>query len=236
MTTLVHPTTGSPLKLGRNPPLPIAARRMHLPIERYIRRAMPRPPDQTTYATRARSCLKQIMRNDVLSCCTSAAAFHILGSWFGNAGHPVEFANAQIEAFYSRSTGYVPGKPSTDQGGDEITVLDCWRDHGLIVDQATPAGRRKILGHLVVDATNRDQLKLAIWLFLNLYFGVSLPDEWVGKMMPAADGAVWPVAGDPDPNNGHAFAGVDFSPEGVIVDTWGILVLVPWDAVASTLR
>jgi hypothetical protein len=41
------------------------------------------------------------------------------------------------------------------------------------------------------------------------------------------------VAGSPDPNNGHGVAGVGYTSEGVIIDTWGMTGLMTDAAIAQ---
>ena len=134
---------------------------------------------------------------------------------------------AETVAFYSATTGYDPADPSTDRGGDEVTVLNDWRDKGFFAD-----GSGKIAGWANVDATERTLVKQAIWLFENVYFGVELPDAWI-KPFPQGNGFTWDVAGDADPSNGHCFAGLGYNDNGVIINSWGIMGTVTWAAVAK---
>lgn len=102
--------------------------------------------------------------NDSLGDCTAAAAAHVetVVSQFGQ-GTPVVPSVNDVIAFYSGSTGYVPGKPSTDQGGDMATVLKYWNKTGI-------AGH-KIAAYFAVDPTDFDEMRAALYLFGNLYIG-----------------------------------------------------------------
>lgn len=80
------------------------------------------------------------------------------------------------------------------------------------------APQHQIAGWLAVDPANA---VLALWLFENLMFGVELPDAWISPF-PSASGFVWDVAGNPDPDNGHAFCGTSWSPTGIGIATWGM--------------
>ena len=51
--------------------------------------------------------------------------------------------------------------------------------------------------------------------------------------MPSASGFVWDVAGMADPDAGHAFCGVGYTNDGVIIDTWGYLGLLTWAAISK---
>ena len=172
--------------------------------------------------------MTNVYGNDRLGDCTAAGAGHIIGAWRGNArnGDPAPTVE-QVIAFYSKTTGYDPSKPSTDQGGDEVTVLNDWRDKGFFAD-----GSGKILGWANVDGANVQRVKQAIWLFENVYFGVELPDAWISPF-PQANGFTWDVAGDANPVHGHCFAGLGYNDNGVIVNSWGMMGTVTWAAVAK---
>jgi hypothetical protein len=220
--TLIHPLTGKSYKLGRKRP---AIRRPRLFLRDYLAPPLPPPPAAVYYSSEAPAVLAQVLCNDRLGCCTASGAFHIDGVMLGVAGAPVTWSDEQVEAFYARSTGYVIGDPATDNGGDEETVLGYWRDHGLLAD-----GTHKIAGYLSVDAANLTEIKTALWLFENLYFGEELPSAYVDPM-PSGSGFAWDVAGASDPNNGHCFVGVGYGLAGVTIDTWGMIGIQTWAAV-----
>lgn len=102
--------------------------------------------------------------NDSLGDCTAAGAAHVETalSQFGQ-GTPVVVSDADVIKFYSGSTGYVPGKPNTDQGGDMATVLKYWNQTGI-------AGH-KIAAYFAVDPKDFDEMRAALYLFGNLYIG-----------------------------------------------------------------
>jgi len=210
---LKHPSTGRIVRLGRRRPI---ARGPRLKLARYMPAIMPTIPANTNYRGNAAAFLAQILANDRLGDCTAAGAFHIDGLLLGNAGQPITFTEDDAVKFYSATTGYVPGDPSTDRGGDEVTVLNYWRQYGLVGND------HKISAWVSVDAANEQQVRLAMYLFENLYFGVELPDAWVNPF-PSGNGFTWDVAGDPDPENGHSFVGIDLEEGGILIDTWGMI-------------
>jgi hypothetical protein len=217
---------GYALKLGRLRP----TERPKLRCSRYMKAGLPTPPPVIHWTGPADSStsLFNILANDELGDCTSAGAGHILDifrAWNGSRASSV--TRQQAIDFYSKSTGYVPSDPSTDQGGDEITVLNCWRDKGYFAD-----GSGKIAGYVGVDAANVEQCKAAIWLFGNLYFGVELPDAWL-RPAPRGNGFTWDVAGEPDPHNGHCFIAGAYNSNGAIIDTWGMIGTLTWAGVAK---
>lgn len=213
-------------KLGRTRPAP--GRR--LSFSSYAGPSLPDPPAYVHRGKAALPCLSNIYGNDRLGDCTAAGAAHIMGIWRGNAGNndPAPTADQVID-FYSATCGYVRGNPGTDQGGDEVTVLNAWRDKGFFAD-----GSGKIAAWVNVDATNAKQVRQAIWLAEAVYFGVELPSAWVSPM-PQTSGFIWDVAGNPDPNNGHCFisGSYDSNVRGVIIDSWGEFGFLTMDAIAK---
>lgn len=214
---------GRAFRLGRTRPAPHAPR---LLFRDYLKASLAPPPASVDYTARGKPFLSEILGNDRLGDCTAAGAFHIGGALLGSAGMPIPFTEADAIAFYSATTGYNPADPLSDQGGDEATVLNYWRASGL-----TP-GAHRIAGWMAVDGTNADEVRQALFLFENNYFGVELPDGWVNPM-PSGDGFVWDVVGDPDPGNGHCFVGLGYDVAGVTIDSWGMLGKITWSAIAK---
>jgi len=222
--TFVHPVTGQTLKLGRKRP---KVRYPRLSLRNYLMLALPSPPDAVDYSASAEQALSQMYDNDTLGDCVIAAMAHLAGVFAGNAGATLLFTDPEIVALYSAIGGYVPGDPSTDDGCDVQTALTYWQNNGLLSDAS-----HKIAGWLAVDPSNVEEIKTAIWLFENLVFGVELPDAWTSDM-PSASGFEWDVAGDPDPAQGHCFAGVGYSLDAVTIDTWGMEGAITLPAIAK---
>jgi hypothetical protein len=133
------------------------------------------------------------------------------------------FTNSQIVALYSAIGGYVPGNPNTDNGCDEITAWNYWKNTGA------PAGQNQIAGYVSVNPANTVEIQTAIDLFENVAFGIELPNAWVNPF-PSANGFTWDVAGPSNPNNGHAFCGVGYNANGVQICTWGMVGTITWKA------
>jgi hypothetical protein len=187
-------------------------------------RLIPTPPASCDYSATAATVLANIYGNDTLGDCVIAGYYHVKGVATGGAGDLFTAASTQIIADYSAIGGYVPGQPSTDQGCDEVTALNYWMTTG---DQ----GGTKIVGFLALDGSNFDELKLACWLFENLYFGAELPDAWISPF-PSADGFSWDVAGAPNPDNGHCFISFGYGPDDSI-DSWGLKGNLTKEAIAK---
>ena len=222
--TIQHPTSKRSFRLGRKRPV---ARCPRLRLRNYLTRRLPAPPAQCDYREPAKTALSNVYENDTLGDCVIAGIAHVVGVLTANAGQPpFIYTNSQIIELYSAIGGYVPGDPTTDQGCDEQTALNYWENQGA------PKGAHRIAGWISVDATDPTEYRTALWLFENLYFGIELPDAWINPM-PSSSGFTWDVAGNPDPNNGHCVAGVAYTAQGVIVDTWGMTGVITDAAVGK---
>jgi hypothetical protein len=220
---IITNNSGQQFKMGRRRPV---ARCPRLSLGNYLLKALPTPPDMIDYSRLPATFLSDILANDSLGDCTAAAAFHAGGTFLANAGYPIPFTVDDVVRFYSATTGYVPGNDNTDNGGDEQTVLNYWVQNGL-----TP-NLHKIAGWCHIDGNNKEECQTALWLFENLYFGISLPDAWVHPM-PESSNFIWDVAGAADTHNGHAFCGLSYKENGVGIDTWGLMGTITWEAIAK---
>lgn len=235
MRTIICPRTGRVYRLGRvfAPP-----KHRYLQLRDYRTvPALPSAPATVSYdIAAASSCLSNIYGNDSYGDCVIAAMFHMIGVFFANAGAPLpaNLTEADAVALYLQLTG------GADTGLDIATTLDWWKTNAPI------SGVSPIAGYVSIDATDWDLVTDAVYLFENLDAGINLPDAWVGADMPNANGAVWDVAGDPDPNNGHSIAanafgiasdlkitGVAGNTLGLLFNTWGFEVFVTQAAVTK---
>lgn len=216
-----HPTLKQ-VKLGRKRPPVAKGPRLHL---RNYLKALPPAPPSADYSKAADSCLSLIYANDRLGDCTIAAAYHVLGVETGNAGDLFTATDDQVISDYSKITGYNPSDPDTDQGADEEAVLNYYVQNGF-------ANGTKLAAWVAVDATNADEVRSAMFLFENLYFGMPLADAWLDPF-PSASGFVWDVAGPPDPNDGHAVCGISYDNRGVGIASWGMKGILTYGAIAE---
>jgi len=221
--SIFSPSHNRHVKLGRRRPVAPSPR---MPLSRYLRAALPTPPASCDFTAKARSVLAMVYLNDQLGDCVIAGGYHIVGVETGNAtGTPYVATDAVLKADYHAIGGYVDGDPSTDNGCDEDTAINYWTSHGF-------ANGTKLLGSVSVDATNRQQVELAVWLSEELIVCMELPDAFVNPF-PAGDGFVWDVAGAPVPDNGHSVAIAGYNAQGVIVITWGMIGIITWAALAK---
>jgi len=160
------------------------------------------------------------MKNDVLGCCTVAAAAHMIQAWTASNGAQVIIPDDEIVKIYSAVGGYVPGDPSTDNGAYMLDVLKYWRDVGFV----DAAGKvHKILGWVALNPKNRKQMAIAGDLFGGVYVGLDLP-------LSAQRQEVWATpeggpVGDGLPRSwgGHAECDLNYGPVGRACITWGDL-------------
>lgn len=207
-------------KFGRNRPTAHGPRLM---MSRYLEDlgALPTPPDDVDYSGPAMPAISRLYRNDVLGCCVISGIAHDIGVFTaGAAGTPVMFTDEQIVEMYGLIGGYDPRDPSTDQGCSETEALDYWHQHSFL--------GHPIAGWLTINTENVAEVKLAAFLFENLFFGIELPDEWT---QVRESGFVWD-AGTPNPRNGHCVVGCGFSPQGIKICTWGMTGTMTWEALA----
>jgi hypothetical protein len=223
---------------GRRRPVVTPESHPHLfrSMSRYLTgEPLPTAPDAFDYSTSSADVQSMILANGPddsapdgakggLGDCTSAARSHIIDAVTANAGAPVVMDAAATVKFYGASTGYVLGDATTDQGGDEVTVLTTWRDQGQAIDG------HSIVGYMTLDPRNQALVKSALWLFENLYYGLELADPWLSI---AGSGFVWDVGAAPNPNNGHAVPALGADASGTKINTWGFLGTLTWAANAQ---
>ncbi|MBB3882603.1 C1 family peptidase, partial [Acetobacter oeni] len=153
--------------------------------------------------------------NDKIGCCTQVSVASAIRTWTGAAQAPVMLTDPQVIDNYSAESGYVPGEPSTDEGGVELDVLNRWRIEGY----ERPGQTRDYLTAFgYVDPKNNPQVQRAIAFLGGLYIGLSLPNyacavgdfDWI--INPLADNS---IAG------GHAVFIHGYDADWLYLNTWG---------------
>jgi hypothetical protein len=234
--TLVHPTTGTIVRLGCNPPPhpPKLLFRDFLGTQTKI----PWAPDVFDWSEDAAAALAQMYLNGtttpgvpVFGDCVPAGEAHRAGVMTGNAdgGSPLIFTNEQIEWIYTGMSGgtFNPDDPSTDQGCDPETALTFEMTKGLLVD-----GSHKIAGFVGVDADNPGLIRAADYLLEGVGLALNLPDAYVDPF-PSESGFTWGVAGPPVAANGHWIIGCGATAAGLKIATWAMTGIMSWPAVAK---
>jgi hypothetical protein len=151
--------------------------------------------------------------NDRLGCCTASDAAHQIEVWttYGQQAI-VTPTDADVLHFYAGSTGYIPGDPSTDQGGNLQDVCAYFRKVGI-------AGH-KAAAFFQVDQAVDAELRAALWLFGGVAIGFGFPSfamDQFDQHLP------WDISG----RNTHIEGGHDVLLVGKAADgnyqvvTWG---------------
>lgn len=223
---------------GRNRPIMTRQTHPHLyhAMAKFLTaEGLPTAPDSFDYSSSSDQAQRMILANgpdptapdgakNGLGDCTSAARSHIIDAITANAGAPTVMDATQTVAFFSASTGYVLGDESTDLGGDEVTVLQTWRDKGISIDGHT------IVAYMTVDGSDQAFTKSVLYTFENLYYGMELADPWLEI---SGDGFTWDAVAPPNPNNGHAVPALGADSNGTKINTWGRRGTLTWKANAE---
>lgn len=161
-----------------------------------------------------------MMLNDNLGDCTCAAPGHSvqvvsLNTPDGEMTPP----DAAILEVYEKACGYVPGDPSTDQGGDIINVLNYIRKNKI--------GSHVLYAYADPDPLDIDHIKQAIATFGVVDIGLQLPISAQDQV-----GNVWDVTtgSDSEPGGwgGHSVVVCAYDEDTVTCITWGALQKMTW--------
>lgn len=216
---ILHPITGSPLKFGRNPLRHTGESRAKM--AKLTSALSTLPPDFAPTVIDNTSGITSWgqMLNDQLGICTIAGPGHMEQVWTAKAGKEITIPDSDILAAYEAFNGYVPGDPSTDQGGDILTVCQDWQNTGI--------GGHKITGFAHVNMTQENWMQ-ALYLFGSLNTGVIFPrfalDQIGGTWDFDSSKPVEPA----DPSLGHCMALAGGDLEGATFITWGELQRATW--------
>jgi hypothetical protein len=135
-----------------------------------------------------------MMLNDTLGDCTIAGLGHALQVWTVNASTELTVPDSVIEGAYEKWCGYKPNDPNSDQGGDELTVLNGFKKNGL--------GGQKLLAFADPFVSNITEIQQTINLFGGAYIGFNVPASVVNT---DTDPTIpWDVTGDQTIEGGHA--------------------------------
>ena len=171
-----------------------------------------------------------MLRNDSLSDCTIAGPMHVSMLWNKIAGNSVVFTDLDATDDYSAACGYVPGDPSTDNGGDMVSVAEYWRNVGMRDSTDT---RHKIAAYLQIDVGNLAHVYAAAYLFGAVGLGVKLPQSAEAQFDV---GEPWTVVPNDEAIDYHYVPLVGRTAQYSQVVTWGKLqdVSTPWLAAYLT--
>ncbi len=176
----------------------------------YLTPALPPPPPTADWMKGIASW--GMMLNDTLGDCTIAGVAHAIQVWTANTGSEVTVPDPTIESYYEQWDGYVPGNPSTDNGGVELDVLKNWKKNGF-------AGHA-LLAFADPKMANLVEIHQSIALFGGVYIGLALP-------MTAQTQEVWDVVpngganAEPGSWGGHCVFVPGYDQNGFTCITWG---------------
>ena len=205
-----EPTDGA-FRLGRTAP-PRGLQMLYL--KDYLNLdAIGEPPPLVDYSQAASISLGKIYKNNQLGCCVISGFLHVLGLMTANSGTEFLATDDMVVKDYSAVGGYVPGRPNTDRGCNEIDAVNYYMNHGF------PDGS-KALGYLKINTQDLRTMRIAVWLFEHIIYGAGLPNSWLN---PRGNGFVWDVARN-NPANGHCFITPGkYDQGGFGCGTWGLI-------------
>ncbi len=155
---------------------------------------------------------------DGVADCTIAGCAHAIQVCGLNVGYSFTgetIADSIIEKAYSDWDGYVPGQPSTDQGGVELDLLNRWRQSGLGLDG------HHLLAFADPDVKNLTEIEQAIALFGGVYIGINVPNFIMAGEGPDPS-KVWDVVVDDGGiDGGHCVFVAKYDPETFGFISWG---------------
>jgi hypothetical protein len=198
------------VKLGKKPP---KWNRKTLMLSKYMQdeSGYPLPPPEKIYLEyKIPPATIGMYGNDVLSCCLAAYAAHHLMLITAHVGKLFVPDPADVIKFYSAFSGYIPGDPSTDNGGYFTDMYNEWQKNGLC--------GYKIDGWAQIDTKDYVKRGQAIRLFLGCGVGVNLPYSAQGQF---SEGKSWEVVKKSPIEGGHAILESGEGKFGHNYETWG---------------
>jgi hypothetical protein len=202
---------------GRKPPLSrVEAPRVA--IDDYVdfgyRATLPKPTAGVNYTVPS----WPMYLNDQLGDCTAAAKGHAVQAItrYGR-NNEVTVSDNQVEKWYERDGGYVPGDPSTDNGAVIQTVLANWQADPTEVCPITEYAELKDFYHIA-------NVKEALYLFGTVYLGINCPQSAMDQFNY---GQPWTYVPGSPIDGGHAIVLQEVAVPGALdmmhVVTWGQL-------------
>lgn len=204
------------VKLGK---LPVRHDARTLHADTYFGAVSPPPP---AVDWQGRVPHWKMYANDSIGDCTCATVGHFIEQWTTDAtGAEIDVTDADVVHAYSAITGYNPADPSTDQGANELDVLNYWRKTGV-------AGHQ-IAAYVKLDVKNHDQIKQAVNLFGGVYIGINMPKSAQSQTGP---GKTWVVTAGPNGVagswGGHAVHVGQYDGTKLSLVTWGAPQAMSW--------
>lgn len=147
-----------------------------------------------------------------LGCCTISAVGHADQTLTKAIGVEYTASDQVIENYYSWWDGYVPGDPSTDQGGIPTVVLNHWRQHTF--------NGHKLQAYVAPEVQNLTEIKQSISLFGGCYIALNVSNYLMDNQ--TAPGSTWDVVPDDGGiDGGHAIWCCGYNTETITAISWG---------------
>lgn len=164
-----------------------------------------------------------MLANDHFSCCTSAAAGHMVHHWTAANQHGVFLTDDDIIRAHAQLTG--------DRLMDCVSMQDAlklWRKAGI--------GNHHIHSYMSAGHAKADVLRAVIFLFGSAYIGLDLPKfamsgapQQIPQIPWEIDPAVSAEDSAPQPANGHCVAAIGYEENLIYLVSWGRLKTMTWE-------
>jgi hypothetical protein len=205
-------------RLGRQPTTD-TQRRMRVPF-RSVAATLAPAPDTCDWSGAITPAGWLILLNDELGDCGPASMYHGVMSWGITHSTTYTPSNADVTAFYSLAGGYKPGRPWTDGGVNNPTMLSVAQKTGMgiggVYHQIGPTA--------TVAADDIALVKQGIFYLGGALFGIELSNTCYTKFGP---GNVWGVDNSRI-IGGHDVWCVGYNATGPLIVTWGKLTQCTW--------
>jgi hypothetical protein len=202
------------LKYGKKP---ATYDRRDLRYVHYRKGPLPAHPAQFGHENLIGATAWGMLGNDSVGDCVFAGSDHETMLWTTEAGDPAAFGPDQAIADFSAVTGYIPGKPETDQGTDVRQALQYRQATGLI---DAKGARHKIGAFLALEPGNIDHLLEALYLFGAVGIGLEVPQSAEDQF---GAGKPWSVAHGKQNILGGHYVPLVADRGNLVVVTWGRL-------------
>ena len=171
--------------------------------------SVPTPPDTVNWYSDA-GTWRPLGNLQLGNCTATMVAHQVQAMTSADLGTPALVPYRGVMRFYSATSGYVPGRPATDQGATMLSVMNRWRHVGM-------AGH-KINAYAAIDVADLLHIRQAVWLFGGAPIGLQLPLSL--KALVLSGGTTWDVQGPVTGDNaagswgGHAVPILGYVPDG----------------------
>lgn len=179
-------------------------------------------PASTSWLQQCLDSIKQTYGNTQAGDCVIASMLHIIGGWTGN-----ESGSAALSSDTEALSTYHAMCGAGDNGCVITDVLDQVKSGGMLVG-GTP---HKIDGYAALDNANQNEVMVCIEVFgPAAKLGINLPQAWMDAA--TASGFTWDDTTSQS-IGGHDVPIIDYTPQGVVIATWGMWGTITWKALAN---